>query len=173
VLEKFFHWRHTHDAHQCEGPDCPVVVAPLGKLILVSDGAHNFIDGIIIGASFLVSVPVGIATTLAVILHEIPQELGDYGILIHAGYKRGKALLYNFFSGLFAVVGLLTVYILGARTNFAVSIFLAIGVGGFLYIAGSDLVPELHKKTKISETIGQFIALVLGVFVMIILAVIE
>src|SRR3989344_1883572 len=109
ILEKFFHWHHHgEDANE------PHEIHPIGKLILVSDGVHNITDGIIIGASFLVSIPVGIATTLAVILHEIPQEIGDFAVLIHAGYARKKALWLNLLSGITAVLGVVIALLLGS-----------------------------------------------------------
>ncbi|PIR24056.1 ZIP family metal transporter [Candidatus Campbellbacteria bacterium CG11_big_fil_rev_8_21_14_0_20_44_21] len=167
ILEKFLHWRHSHG---CENENCPTHplggVAPVGKIILVSDGLHNFIDGIIIGASYLASLPIGLATTLAVVMHEIPQELGNFGVLIHSGYDRNKALFYNFLSALFAVLGVLIPLFLFSAAEVLVSIVLPVAAGGFVYIAGSDLIPELHKEIAFKKSLGQFVFILLGILLM-------
>jgi zinc and cadmium transporter len=135
IFEKFLHWHH-HEG-DCESAH------PLGKMILFSDGMHNFLDGLIIGASYLVSIEVGIATTLAVILHEIPQEIGDFGVLLHSGYTKTKALWYNFLSALLSVGGVIVIFIIGSE-KFS-SWIVPLAAGGFIYVALSDLVPELHR----------------------------
>jgi len=167
VLEKFLHWRHTHG---CEKEGChehsSLGAKPIGQIILVSDGLHNFIDGIIIGASYLVSVPFGLATTLAVVLHEIPQEFGNFGVLLHSGFNKKKALLYNFFSALFAFIGVLIPLLLTNVSETLVSIVLPIAAGGFVYIAGSDLIPELHKEVGFRKSFSQFIFIIIGVLLM-------
>lgn len=173
VLEKFLHWRHSHEAHKCEGPNCEEPIKPLGSLILVSDGLHNLIDGLVIGAAYLISLPVGIATTIAVIFHEIPQEIGDFGILIHSGFSKVKALLYNLASSLLSVIGAVVALALGSRLDNSVVLISAFAIGGFLYIAGSDLVPELNKTSTIKGTIRQFSAMFLGIFIMYLLLFIE
>lgn len=163
VLEKFLHWHHHGDDVDADH------VHPVGKLVLFSDGVHNFIDGIIIGTSFLVSVPLGVATTLAVILHEIPQEIGDFAVLLHAGYTRSRALWLNFLSALASVLGVLVAFALysfGEMGEGFVNSILPIAAGGFIYIAVADLMPELHKTKKISQSILQLISLVLGVIMM-------
>ncbi len=161
ILEKFLHWHHhgedAGDQH----------VHPLGKLILISDGVHNFLDGIIIGASFLVSVPVGIATTVAVILHEIPQEIGDFAVLLHAGYSKARALWLNFLSALAALAGAGAFFLLGSLAESFTSWFLPLSAGGFIYIAVADLIPELHKTNKAKHSILQLIAVVIGVAAMV------
>ncbi len=167
IIEKFLHWHHHGEDVEHKH------VEPVGKLILISDGFHNLIDGIIIGASYLASVEIGIATTLAVILHEIPQEIGDFGVLIHAGYSKKKALWWNFISGLVAVVGVLIVLVLGKVTESFVTSILPIAGGGFIYIALSDLIPELHKTKERKHSIYQILALVIGVLAMIALLVLE
>ena len=167
VLEKFLHWHH-HGEDKNESH-----IHPVGNLVLLSDGVHNLIDGIIIGASFIASVPVGIATTIAVILHEIPQEIGDFAVLIHAGFKKKHAIWLNFISALSAVLGVLIVFILGgAGENLAMWI-LPIAAGGFIYIAVADLIPELHKTKEIKHSIAQIIAVMAGVLAMILLVFIE
>jgi zinc and cadmium transporter len=112
---------------------------PVGKLVLFSDGIHNFIDGIVIGTSFLVSVPVGIATTLAVILHEIPQEIGDFAVLLHAGYTKRRALWLNFLSAITAIIGTLFAFAIQGLSETLITWVLPIAAGGFIYIAYARL----------------------------------
>lgn len=169
ILEKFIHWRHCH-VQSSENHTHPVVA-----MNLVGDGVHNFIDGIIIGASYLVNIPLGIATTIAVILHEIPQEIGDFGILVHGGLGNKRALIFNFFSALVAVSGTVIALLIGPVIENFNLIMLPIIAGGFLYIASSDLIPELHKScdSKPSESLGQILFMLLGVLAMALLIFIE
>lgn len=165
LLEKGLHWHHHgEDSHAPH---------PVGKLVLISDGLHNFLDGIIIAGSFLLSVPAGIATTVAVILHEIPQEVGDFAVLLHAGYSRKRALVLNGISALMAFIG--ATIVLGGvipETLGGVAIP-ALAAGGFIYIAMSDLVPELHKADNHSKPFGQFGMLLIGVAAMFALTFLE
>jgi zinc and cadmium transporter len=167
MLEKFMHWHHHGDDTQ-EG-----TIHPVGKLVLFSDGVHNFIDGVIIGISFLVSVPLGIATTLAVVLHEIPQEIGDFVVLLHAGYTRKRALWLNFLSALVAVLGTLVAFMLGEVGESFINWVLPIAAGGFVYIAMADLVPALHKTKEKNQSFLQIFFLILGVALMVGLAFLE
>lgn len=167
VLEKFMHWHHHAD------DTSEYVVHPVGRLVLVSDGVHNFIDGVVIGAGFLASVPVGIATTLAVILHEIPQEVGDFAVLLHAGYSRKRALWLNFLSALTAVAGTLIAFWLGEAGEAIITWVLPVAAGGFIYIAMSDLVPELHKTKDARQSFWQVFFLIIGVAAMVGLAFLE
>lgn len=167
ILEKFFHWHH-HGEDKEENH-----IHPVGKLILFSDGVHNFIDGIIIGASFLISIPVGIATTVAVILHEIPQEIGDFAVLLHAGYTKTRALWLNFLSALLSVAGLILVFILGGIAENFIIYFIPIAGGGFIYIAVADLIPELHKTKEVRYSLLQFISLIIGILLMVALVALE
>ena len=167
ILEKFLHWHH-------HGEDTDSMhIHPVGKLILFSDGVHNFIDGIIIGVSFIVSVPVGVATTLAVILHEIPQEIGDFAVLLHSGYTKSRALWLNFMSALCAVLGVLLTFFLGEMSGTFTMWILPISAGGFIYVAVADLIPELQKTKKIDHSVLQIIAVVMGVLAMVALTFIE
>lgn len=167
VIEKFLHWHHhdddtgTHHVH------------PVGKLILISDGVHNLIDGIIIGAAYFVSIEVGVATTIAVILHEIPQEIGDFGVLLHAGYSKRKALWFNFLSALAAIVGVVIALVIGENSETFINSILPIAAGGFIYIALSDLIPELNKTKSGKESIYQILAVVIGVLAMVALVALE
>jgi zinc and cadmium transporter len=160
ILEKILHWRHCHltatESH----------THPLAFMNLVGDAVHNLIDGALIAGSFLLSVPAGIATTIAVILHEIPQEMGDFGVLLHAGMKPGRALVFNFLSALTSVVGACLVLALGVGEGKIESAIIPITIGGFLYIANTDLIPELHKEVAIKKSLIQLISFLVGVGIM-------
>lgn len=171
VLEKFLRWGHAHEVEECE--ECVRHVHPVGPLNLVSDALHNLIDGMIIGASFLAGPAVGIATTVAVVLHEIPQEIGDFALLVYAGYSRGKALLLNLLSALFAILGVALVFAFGPASEAAVAAVLPVAAGGFIYIAGSDLVPELHRTVGWKKSLLQFVAITIGVGLMFLLLLLE
>jgi len=160
ILEKFIHWHHHTLEHADE------YIHQVGKMILLGDGVHNFIDGVIIASSYMVSFEVGIATTIAVVLHEIPQEIGNFGVLIHAGYKAKKALWYNFLSALTAVIGAVIALILGSVAEEFAVILLPVTAGGFIYIALSDLIPELHKNHS-EQSLVQVIAIMVGVMSMV------
>lgn len=169
IIEKFLHWHHhmedlDEEIHHIKNP---------GKMILVSDGVHNLIDGLIIGTSYLVSLPVGIATTIAVILHEIPQEIGDFAVLLHSGYTRTRALWLNFLSALTALVGVIIALSLGNTVSNFIIWLVPIAAGGFIYIAMSDLVPELHKTKNTTENSLQLIMILAGVGMMILLIFLE
>lgn len=165
IMEKFFRWRHCHiltsDTH----------VHPIVPMNIVGDGMHNLIDGIIIGVSYTISVPLGIATTTAVIFHEIPQEIGDFGILIHGGLSVKKALWLNFLSALMAVVGVIVALFLGERIQGLSDLLIPATAGGFIYIAGSDLIPEMHNDTEVKRSFVQLLMMILGVAVMAILGI--
>ncbi len=169
VLEKVIHWQHCHENILSQGH-----VHSFAYMNLVGDALHNFIDGIIIASSYLISLPSGIATTIAVGLHEIPQEIGDFGILLHGGFSKGKALALNFVSALFAVLGAVITLWVGGIVSQIETMLIPFAVGGFIYIAGSDLIPQLHKHGgKISQSILQLIAFVLGILVMAALVLLE
>lgn len=167
VIEKFIHWHHHGEDKE------EVHIHPVGKLVLFTDGFHNFIDGAIIGASFLISLPVGIATTIAVILHEIPQEIGDFAVLIHSGYTKKRALFLNFISALAAFLGLAFVFIFGNVIENFVMWVVPIAAGGFIYIAVADLIPELHKTKSVKHSLIQLAVIMIGVISMVALLLIE
>jgi zinc and cadmium transporter len=176
VFEKFLHWHHHHELHtnvreDCE--DCEEHILPFGKLIIAADVLHNITDGAIIAAGFLVSFEVGIATTVAVALHEIPQEVGDFGALLHAGFSRAKALLVNFASALSAFVGAVAVLIIGSTFTHMLPVITALTAGSFIYIAIADLMPELNTAPRFNQSIMQFFAVILGVALMAALTVLE
>ena len=133
---------------------------------LFGDAVHNFIDGLIIGASYLVNIPLGIATTLAVVFHEIPQEVGDFGVLLQGGFSKNNALIFNFISALTAVFGAVAAISLNFYLKDSMVFLVAFAAGSFIYIAGVDLIPELHKKFTIKSSILQALAIVLGMAVM-------
>jgi zinc and cadmium transporter len=160
VIEKFIHWRHCHDL------ECTTHVHPVGPLVIIGDAVHNILDGILIATAYLVSIPVGISTTIAVLLHEIPQELGDFAILIHSGMSKGKALLFNFFSALTAFIGVGIVIGLSQSIANIEMILLPLAAGNFLYIAGSDLIPELHKDTRLKGAAIQLTMMIVGIGLM-------
>lgn len=167
VFENFLHWHHHSDDTEEHH------ISPVGNLVLFSDGIHNFIDGVIIGVSFLISVPVGIATTMAVILHEIPQEIGDFAVLLHAGYTRRRALWLNFLSALTAILGTIFAFLLGDVGESFIVWILPLAAGGFIYIAVADLIPELHKTKIFRHSLLQFLAVGLGVVLMFALTFLE
>jgi len=167
VLEKFLLWRHQHTVE----PSQPI--HHVGYMNLFADAVHNMIDGMIIGASYTVSRPVGIATTLAVIFHEIPHELGNFFVLLYAGFTRTKALFFNFISACFAILGTVISLLIGSTVESFSLIMLPLAAGGFIYIAGSDLVPELNKESDLFKSVVQMIAIGLGVGLMLLLAMLE
>jgi zinc and cadmium transporter len=168
-LEKFLHWRHSHQVDDCDNPLHHHQIQSVGYLNLIADGLHNLLDGAIIGASFLVNPAIGLATTLAVILHEIPQEIGDFAILINAGFSRVRAIWFNALSASLAIIGAIIALFLGLAIEQFTPFLLALAAGGFLYIAGSDLVPELHKTTDLKKSSLQLLAIIIGIALMLLL----
>lgn len=166
ILEKFIRWRHCHNA------DCSGHAEPLVFTNLVGDAAHNFIDGLLIGASYIVDVNIGIATTLAIILHEIPHELGNFGVFVHGGLSVKRALGLNFLSALVAIAGAIVSLTVGPMVQGFSEALLPITAGGFIYVAGSDLIPELHHDTKAGMSLMQFFCILLGLGLMALLVVI-
>ena len=157
VLDRFIFWYHCHKTG-CK-------VHTFTYLNLIGDGLHNFIDGMVISAAFITNIALGVTTTIAVIFHEIPQEIGDYSILIYGGFKKKIALLFNFLSALTAIIGALVVYYLPFDIKLFSGYLLAIAAGGFIYIAGSDLIPEIHKEEKLRASVIQFIAFLFGIII--------
>ena len=158
LFEKFLYWHHCHK-EKCE-------VHPYTYLILFGDGIHNFIDGLIIAAAFLVDASFGAVTTFMIISHEVPQELGDFGALVYGGMKKGKALLYNFISQLTCVLGGIVGFFLGTTVQPFVPFILPFAAGGFLYIGASDLIPQLHNEKNLGKSILSFVFFLLGALLM-------
>lgn len=155
-MERYFYWRHCHEEGKCD-------VHAFTYLNLIGDGFHNFVDGMVIAVSFVASIKLGIVTTVAVLLHEIPQELGDFGVLIYGGFTKKKALLYNFISALMALVGAIAAYFISDVAVGFANFILPLTAGGFIYIATSDLIPEIHKESNRRRSTLAFIAFLFGI----------
>ena len=158
VLEQFLQWRHQHTATP--------QVKPFSYLILVSDAVHNFIDGLIIAASFVTSLPLGIATTLAVALHEIPQELGDFAVLVYGGFGRKRALTFNFATAITAILGGVIGYLASSIMQTSIIYLLPFAAGNFIYIAAADLIPEIKHQVSLGRSILHFGVFVIGIAIM-------
>lgn len=156
VLEKLIHWHHCHDIGERHGRK-----HVFGYLNMIGDGVHNFIDGILIAASYIVSIPVGIATTLAILSHEVPQEIGDFGVLVYSGFSKGKALMFNFASALLAVIGAVLGWYIFNNID-VINYILPLAAGSLMYIATTDLMPELHKEGRIDKSAVAFAFFILG-----------
>lgn len=159
LIEKLFHWQHCHKEN-CE-------IHTFGYMNLVGDFLHNFIDGLVIASVFLVDFKLGVVTTLAMALHEIPQEIGDFGVLIHAGFKKIKALVLNYIVASTVILGGAVGYFASIYINDIVPYLLPIAAGGFIYIAASDLMPEIRKETNFKKSIKSFAIFLLGIILMI------
>ncbi|NOX08943.1 MAG: ZIP family metal transporter [Gammaproteobacteria bacterium] len=168
LLEKMVLWRHCHAEH-CEvhGADEHEQArkSATGVMILVGDGIHNLVDGILIAAAFLTDIHLGVVTSMAVAAHEIPQEVGDFAILLHSGYSRMKALVYNMLASLATLVGAVIAYYSLLDAQAALPYILAIAASSFIYIAVADLIPGLHKRVQLSATVQQVSLITLGVLV--------
>jgi zinc and cadmium transporter len=167
LLEKMVIWRHCH-FDECEGHtphdhSLPGNGAAAGTLILVGDSIHNFVDGVLIAAAFLSDIKLGIVTSLAVAAHEIPQEVGDFAILLHSGFTRRKALVYNLLSGMTAVLGALLAWFSLSHMTGVLPYILAIAAASFTYVAVADLIPGMHEHTGLRDTTYQAILIALGV----------
>jgi zinc and cadmium transporter len=160
VLEKFIHWHHCHDI------GCEEHNHTFSYVIMIGDAAHNFIDGMIIAASYAVSIPIGIATTMAVVFHEIPHEIGDFASMLYGGFSKGKALWYNFLAGIVAIFGAVLVLLIDANVANISYYLVPFAAGGFIYVASADIIPELHKSTKISHSFLQLLFIIAGIGIM-------
>ncbi|MCM8795690.1 MAG: ZIP family metal transporter [Candidatus Omnitrophica bacterium] len=165
LLERYLHWRHCHRGI-CD-------IHAFTYLNLIGDGLHNFIDGMAIAISFIASFRLGIVTTLAVIFHEIPQELGDFAVLVWGGFSKKKALFYNFISALTAVIGAVVGYLIYEKVGGLSGFILPLTAGGFIYIANSDLIPEMHKENNLKRSGFAFFAFLLGIIFMVLLRLFE
>lgn len=158
LLERYFYWRHCHEG-VCD-------IHAFSYLNLVGDSLHNFIDGMVIAVSFTISLKLGAVTTLAIILHEIPQEIGDFAVLVYGGFSKQKALAYNFISALMAMIGALAGYFISDFALGFSGFILPFTAGGFIYIATSDLIPEIHKESDLRRSTAAFIAFLFGIILM-------
>lgn len=161
LLEKAALWRHQHE--HGDMPPHEHIGGRTGMMILVGDGFHNFVDGVAIAAAFLADVKLGVATALAMVAHEIPQELGDFMVLLNSGYARSKALLFNFLSSLASVVGGIIGYLLLEDAKAAIPYILAVAAASFIYIAVADLIPHMHRSTDARSTAWQIALITAGV----------
>ncbi len=164
VLEKLVIWRHCH-SHECEvhTPDEHVGHRHAGLMLLIGDGIHNLVDGVLITAAFLSDIHLGVVTAIAVAAHEIPQEVGDFAILLHSGYSKGKALFYNLLSSLTSIVGAIIAYYSLEDARAILPYILAVAASSFIYIAVADLIPGLHRRPQLSVTLQQISLIGLGV----------
>ena len=167
LIEQFLHWHHAHHGEHCCGDvHHKRSKKELSAMILFGDGMHNLIDGLVIGAAFMVNVETGIIATIAVILHELPQEIGDFGVLIYSGMTRAKALLFNFLSGLTAVLGGVIGFFFTEIAQGAALYILPIAAGGFIYLAASDLIPEIKHGKSMKRMALHFGIMILGIALM-------
>jgi zinc and cadmium transporter len=158
VLEQFLQWRHQHTATP--------QVRPFSYLILISDAVHNFIDGLIIAASFVISPALGLATTMAVALHEIPQELGDFAVLVYGGFGKKRALAFNFITAVTAIIGGVIGYMISTFMESAMIYLLPFAAGNFIYIAAADLIPEIKHHVSFGRSLVHFAVFLIGIAIM-------
>lgn len=160
IVEKYINWRHCHDVsgEHCENHR-------LAKMNLVGDFVHNFIDGMIIAGSFATSFTVGVSTSIAIMLHEIPQEIGDLGVLMYSGVKKARAVFLNFLTSLSSILGVIFVIVLSVKVEGATAFLMPFASGGFVYIACSDLIPELHKEVGAKSSFYQLLSVISGMAV--------
>ena len=166
ILENFLSWHHHHGQDHRE-------VKPFSYLILISDALHNFLDGLIIASAFAIDVPLGLFTTLIIIFHEIPQELSDFAVLVYGGFGKMKALFLNFLSGALAVLGGIFGFFLSGRIGESIIFLLPFAAGGFIYIASSDLIPEIKSQGGLKRSFGYFFIFLTGIGVMMLLKLLD
>jgi zinc and cadmium transporter len=164
LLEKLVLWRHCHEDH-CEvhAPDGNTRKSTTGTLILIGDGLHNFLDGILIAGAFLTDIHLGVVTSMAVAAHEIPQEVGDFAVLLHSGFSRGRAFFYNVLSSLTTVIGGILAYVALQDLEHVLPYVLAVAASSFIYIAVADLIPTLHQRVAGKESFQQIILIGIGI----------
>lgn len=158
TLERYLHWFHHHDYEEKEIKGKPIV-----PLVVIGDAIHNFVDGAAIAATFMVSVPLGILTTFAVAAHEIPQEIGDFGILLHQGLEKKKVVLINILSATFSFLGAILAFMIGKSVDSIAVVLIAFSAGLFLYISLSDLIPEIHHENDEKNSVWETFYLFIGV----------
>jgi zinc and cadmium transporter len=170
-LERFIYWfhGHVHGYDPVHHSDHRVFVKKFVYLNLVGDAIHNLIDGMIIAGSFLIGPSIGVATTVAVLFHELPQEIGDFGVLVYGGFSKYRALLFNFLSALSALLGVFLTLNFAQHFDDFVGTLLAIAAGGFIYLASSELIPEMQRETDLKKSIIQFSLFIVGLMFIVIL----
>ncbi len=157
-IEHALHWRHCHDAH--------CTIHSFAYMNLAGDAVHNFVDGIIMGTSFTVSIPFGTATTVAMFLHEIPQELGDFGVLVYGGFSKKKALFFNFLTATLCIAGTAAGFLLTSGIAWFPTLVLPMAAGGFIYIASCDLIPEIHREPDPKKAVMAIVMFLAGIALM-------
>ncbi len=171
LLERLIHWHHNKCEHNPdghgEGHSHAYHLAPLN---LIGDGMHNFLDGMVIAGAYLINIPLGIATTITVMFHELPQEIADFGVLLYSGMSKKKAILFNFLSAITAIVGAIVAIALSSKLHGFNEFIIPFAAGNFIYIAASNLVPELHRHCKIKDTLLHLTAIIIGIGIMILVA---
>ena len=168
VIEKFIHWHHNKG---CENGQCGHGHAyHLAPLNLIGDGIHNFLDGMVIAGSYIVSIPLGVAATISIIFHEVPQEIADFGVLLYSGMSKLRAVMFNFLSAATAIIGAIIGLVLAGKTANFTHFIIPFAAGNFLYIAASNLVPELHRHCKLWDTFLHLIAIIVGIGLMVAVA---
>ena len=166
LLEKLVIWRHCHEDHcVVHGAEPVTHNHSTGTMILVGDSLHNFLDGILIAAAFLTDIHLGVVTSLAVAAHEIPQEVGDFAVLLYSGYTRGKAFFFNILSSLTTVIGGVLAWYALQDLQSILPYILAVAASSFIYIAVADLIPTLHQRIEGRATVQQVVLIVAGVLV--------
>lgn len=161
ILERYIHWRHCHKEH-CD-------IHSFTYLNLIGDGIHNFADGLVISTSFFVGIPFGVITTLMIIFHEIPQEIGDFAVLIYGGWKKTSALIFNFLSALSCVLGAWAGFLFAGKTELLIKMLFPLVAGGFIYIAACDLIPEMHKEQQRLRGVVSTLAFICGILFIIVI----
>lgn len=162
ILEQFIRWHHHHSTRHPE-------IMPFSYLILISDGIHNFIDGLIVAGSFVVSLPMGVVSALAVALHEIPQEIGDYGVLVYGGFKKVQALFLNFASAIAIIFGGISGFFLSERIGEQILFLLPFAAGTFIYVAASDLIPQIKNERNFKKSLIHFLVFLTGIGLMLLI----
>ncbi|MFA6072890.1 MAG: ZIP family metal transporter [Candidatus Woesearchaeota archaeon] len=167
IMEKFIHWHHSKKCETKHGHSHGYSIAPIN---LIGDGIHNFIDGLVIAGSFAVNTAVGISATISIIFHELPQEIADFGVLLYSGFSKKKALFFNFLSAVMAIVGTILGILLISKLQGFENLIIPFAAGNFIYIAASNLLPELHRKCGIKDTALHIFAFILGVGIVILVS---
>jgi len=168
ILEKFVHFHHSHKCDHDHGHAHAYNLAPIN---LIGDGIHNFIDGLVIAGAYATNITIGITATISIIFHEIPQEIADFGVLLYSGLKKKKALLFNFLSAATAILGTVIGIVLVDKIHWFNNFIIPFACGNFLYIAASNLLPQLHRHCKLKDTLFHLLAIIIGIVIILLVTV--